>query len=823
MWNAVFPASSRTQNGAASESAWNDEATPATLSESPTVEDPLGLASGAGIALDAPPPRRSVSDMTPAERDADLALSIWRDYFKLALQATAQTAPAAETAAERTRAAQSAVDQANAIGDLIGPLLRQKRDEFFRGVQRTSSMTSPAEIHASVKLDIWREYFQIALQGTPQAPRNDTAAEKTRAARAAVDRASAIADLVAPLLLQKKQQLLQRATQNPPAAGAHGLEAWSGSADYESDDARAFAASGGLISRDFQTATSIAITRLEAPFFVSGAAVKSWDELAVLSRAAVPGYADLKTAGLVFDDGADGFKVRVRGRFVAPADLASRSRPVPLVVICMGNHPVSHFPDPASTREIESYLGYEYLQRALANLGCASISVDTNPANATFAGMRMRAEMILATVDAFRATSDAVLAPLVAKVDFDKVALVGHSRGGEAVVFATKLNVGRAPHLGIRAVASIAPTDLSRGVTSTSRRVRLPGGAVDTTQAPLAVPSSLTAADGVRYVVLYGSHDGDVSGDGDNVTAPVSSNANRVGTGFSLYDRATCPKTLIFARGITHNRFNTRWVECADYADFLHAFVEPPVAGGSCVNRVPGSTFDPFIFSAEEHRNLAVFYIGAFVDLVLNGAAANEAVLRGERAINARHAIVIDVKNGGDLRIDGFAAAPLGALPAPGGGSIVDTFSIPHCPHETRVFQGAAGNKVRVSVPAAARDVRSRNALSLRVGARYAIPDVATIAREPKPSFTVRVESASGTASASDRDGSTNGVLTPDRPYFHRVNLPSLGNVTKLHLDTVVIPLSAFARMDKSDVRSVEVEINASGTTPVIVDSISFV
>ena len=777
-------------------------------------EDPLGL----GMALDtlSPLPR-----MMSAQTDAaDFSLGVWRDYFKLALPATSQTAPARDTAAARAIAAQSAVEQASAIGDLIAPLLLQKKEQFFHGVPQTAGHTSPAELDADLKLGIWREYFQLALQGTPQAPRSAAAPEKARAARATVDRASAIADLIAPLLAQKMQQLRTAAGVPQPPATTHGLERWSASMNGESRP-RARAESIGVISRDFQTFTRIGLSAVEAPAFSVGA--KSWDELAFFSRARIGGYAEMRTAGWVTDDGADGFLVRIRGRFVAPADLAQRSG-VPLVVICMGQHPASHFPDPASTREIDSYLGYDYLQRALADLGCASISVDTNPANAVNGAIRTRAEMILATVDAFRATTDATLAPLVGKVSFNNVGLVGHSRGGEAVVFATKLNVGRAPHLGIKAVASIAPTDLSRGVSSSSRRVALAGGAFDLTQASLAVPAAPAAADGVRYFVLYGSHDGDVAGDGDNVTAPVGASASRIGTGFSLYDRATCPKTLVFARGITHNRFNTKWIECADYADHLHAFVEPDTATGMhCMNRVPGTTFDPFIFSAASHQNLAVFYIGAFMDCVLNAATTKEAILRGEHALNRDHAIVIDFQNATDLRLDGFAGAAVGPLPAPGGGSIVDTFGIPHCPHEARAFSGTAGNRVKVTVPPGARDVRARRAISLRVGAAYTLPDSATIAHEPKPAFTVRVESASGIGTATDHDISTTGVLTPDRPYFHRVNLPFLGNVTKLHLDTVVIPLAAFGRIDRSDLRSIEIEIGASGTTPVIIDSISLV
>jgi hypothetical protein len=82
-------------------------------------------------------------------------------------------------------------------------------------------------------------------------------------------------------------------------------------------------------------------------------------------------------------------------------------------------------------------------------------------------------------------------------------------------------------------------------------------------------------------------------------------------------------------------------------------------------------------------------------------------------------------------------------------------------------------------------------------------------------------------------------VQTPDRPYFHRPwfrfrdvtgsLVATRSNASKLHLDTVVIPLSAFAAIDRarpvtlSDVQAVELEIGAGGTEPVFIDSIAFI
>ncbi|MCG8575262.1 MAG: hypothetical protein MI810_10290 [Flavobacteriales bacterium] len=128
----------------------------------------------------------------------------------------------------------------------------------------------------------------------------------------------------------------------------------------------------------------------------------------------------------------------------------------------------------------------------------------------------------------------------------DKIGLMGHSRGGEAVVRAVKdigASVAPANLNNIVAVASLAPTDR-----------------YDVETLEQAVP----------FFVLYGSMDGDVSG------------ASAVGgemrnTGFSLYDRAyngmaagtaTEDKSMTFVYGATHNGFITKNSDFNTYAKY---------------------------------------------------------------------------------------------------------------------------------------------------------------------------------------------------------------------------------------------------------------
>jgi hypothetical protein len=101
------------------------------------------------------------------------------------------------------------------------------------------------------------------------------------------------------------------------------------------------------------------------------------------------------------------------------------------------------------------------------------------------------------------------------KADLTRIGLVGHSRGGEAVVSAHDIDKGLPPatRANIKAIVSIAPTDF-RNIT------------VD---AP--------------YLVLVGSDDGDVSSV----------------HGLRLYDRSLLPKQLVWVVGGIHNFFSSNW------------------------------------------------------------------------------------------------------------------------------------------------------------------------------------------------------------------------------------------------------------------------
>jgi hypothetical protein len=139
--------------------------------------------------------------------------------------------------------------------------------------------------------------------------------------------------------------------------------------------------------------------------------------------------------------------------------------PFPLVLVVHGNHRMEEHSDP----------GYAYLGELLASRGFATVSVDENYVNATWSGdfrgkeMPLRAWLLLEHLKQWREWNETEGHPVEGKVDLDRVALVGHSRGGEAVAIAAGFN--RLPHFpddatvdfdygfGIRALVAVAQID----------------------------------------------------------------------------------------------------------------------------------------------------------------------------------------------------------------------------------------------------------------------------------------------------------------------------------------------------------------------------
>jgi hypothetical protein len=215
----------------------------------------------------------------------------------------------------------------------------------------------------------------------------------------------------------------------------------------------------------------------------------------------------------------------VKGTVYYPAEDDGRDQPfhdrlgevgrVPIVFMVHGNHcPAS---DP-------SHLGYEYFQADLAKMGIIAVSVDSNALNCADGGVgniEARADLIIDSIRHFQGLDGNSTSLFFQRIDLGRVGLMGHSRGGDAVV--TTASVISLPGATIRGVLALAPTNF-----------RFWNG-LSTIQ-----PKSYA------YMTILPAGDGDVK---DN-------------NGAQFYDQASPDpyKSQLYVHFTNHNFFNRKWL-----------------------------------------------------------------------------------------------------------------------------------------------------------------------------------------------------------------------------------------------------------------------
>lgn len=209
--------------------------------------------------------------------------------------------------------------------------------------------------------------------------------------------------------------------------------------------------------------------------------------------------------------------------------------PFPLALIVHGNHGMHDYSDP----------GYEYLGRLLASHGIIMTSVDENFINSGWTDLftdgldeenDTRGWLLLEHLKNWKNWNEAPDGVFSKKIDMENLAVMGHSRGGEAAAIAGFFN--KLPfypddakqifdfNFNIKAVVSIAPVDgqYKPGKTGT----------------PL---------NNVNYLVLHGANDGDVQ----------SFAGLRQYERTEFTDSAYYFKSAVYIYGANHGQFNTTW------------------------------------------------------------------------------------------------------------------------------------------------------------------------------------------------------------------------------------------------------------------------
>lgn len=480
----------------------------------------------------------------------------------------------------------------------------------------------------------------------------------------------------------------------------------------------------------------------------------------------------------VTDPSGDPVEKKAVVRF--PADVAGQTGPsgistaesdYPVVVVAHGN-----------SGNTASYTGYDYLLEHLARNGFIAASYHMNPGMGGFD----RAELLFEHLEALQSEFGATMR--------NEVGVLGHSRGGEAVAIAPRLNHEDGHGWNIEAAVSLAPTDQYPDSTGTPTTV----------ESPWATP----------YLVVYGSLDGDVAG---GYTSPMR-------TGFALYDRAAdAEKAMVFVYGATHGRFNTVWGD----VDLGFGSIGP----GESAKAI----------SVDAHRKILTGYATAFFRQHVLGEAVYRGAFAGEwtpAAVEAADggSVALYTQYEGPTRdvVDDFEGTHTATSwqSSTVGGSVDDADTLPADPtedelydvdsHSPHVTSGLAlewddtADELAFTVPAGHRDVTGFDAVSFRV--------TQTVGSTANPAgdqdLYVALEDGSG-AVRKAKVSAFGSIPEPFERYYDQY--------TKSAMNTVRVPMSAFVievpgpgPVDLTDVRSVTFEFEREPTGEIQVDSVEF-
>ena len=244
--------------------------------------------------------------------------------------------------------------------------------------------------------------------------------------------------------------------------------------------------------------------------------------------------------------------------------------PFPIILMVHGNHMMEDYSDG----------GYTYLGEQLASRGFIAVSLDENFLNySAWSGIpdndfKVRAWMILKHLEQIGEFSKEPDNPFYAKVDYTQTALLGHSRGGQAVAMAA--DAGRwfksdsafavTKQFHITSVIALAPTDK----------------AIDGLQARLT---------DINYLTLQGARDGDVHdfyGDRQYIRTSYTHGSNAF-------------KSSLYIADANHSQFNTDW-----------GLRDQSLPTGLFLSRKQ-------IMDEDEQRQIAKVYVSAFLETTLHG------------------------------------------------------------------------------------------------------------------------------------------------------------------------------------------------------------
>jgi hypothetical protein len=453
-----------------------------------------------------------------------------------------------------------------------------------------------------------------------------------------------------------------------------------------------------------------------------------------------------------------------------PADIAgatsaaqiSVAQPDYPVVVCV--HGNSSFTN--------SYQGYDYLLDHLALNGFIAVSIHMQPGQKGTDRARVLQNHLGIIFSTFGARAA------------NNVGLMGHSRGGEAVVIATRLNQQEGWGYNIDAVISLAPTNQYTFENF--------GGA-------WACP----------YLVIYGSLDGDLGGIGD--------------TGFELYDHASgMNKSMAFVYRACHDRFNTVWGD----SDFF--FGQMTAADQAAV------------LSPNSHQLISKGYMTAFFRQHLRAESQWAGIFRGEwvpaavTASDANMRIYTQYEDTTVRTVDDFEGAHtatswqnstiggsvsqlgLPAVPVENDLRTIDSQS-PHLTAGLALRWDNNGDALAYTIPAGQRDASGFEALSFRITQR--VNSASNPANQPQD---LRV-------TLTDGGGKSRAIRVSKLAEIPFPYVRGVASLIKSAMCTIRIPLSTYHihcfgvdQVDLTDVTALSFQFDEKVTGEIEIDNVQF-
>ena len=445
--------------------------------------------------------------------------------------------------------------------------------------------------------------------------------------------------------------------------------------------------------------------------------------------------------------------------------------PFPLAVFAHGNH--SPFEN--------STPGYLYLCQLLASHGIIAATIDVNFLNGSnFGENDGRAIVHLEHLKQFRTWNNTATHPLHGKVDLNRILIVGHSRGGEAVGHASFFNrlasvggvlldgsAGLGPYrFGLTAVAAIAPTD----------RQFVP------VSGPTVAPDS--------YYVIHGSKDSDVF----------------TFEGYHTYERAHAVdlanptvshgkfKAMLWVHKANHNQFNSIW------ASETAPGVAMPRAGQEEVAKVHlGALAQAVLLDRAEYVDVlrdhgaAVAWDPAGTEFVSQYQDPERVFIQHNQ--EGLVAPVVSLPVQGTLAADGVVATR--QLTPLVGGAPTTTITL-------RLLWNALGSRLLLRVDPSTVPAERYKTLALRVGQSTEANNAANRDQD----FTLEISSGSRTAAIAA--SSLHRLLYPDPPPF---------GPAKIMMQTLRLPVERLVEfgVDPTDLRSIAFVFDRRATGTVYV------